>query len=167
MRKLKAFITKILSVYNGKPLIAMALILAVMFISPYLIKDKTEDIQKQEENNVSVYDSKFESEKEEIMSVYGIQEIKVKEGETEAEIRYINPEQNTDKYYIRISITLDDGENVYSSDLIPPGTGITNIKFTRSFDKGNYHALFHVQGYRMSDLSISKGTDLDIRIVVE
>ena len=168
MRKIKGIINKILRKYNGMPLMAIALILCLMFISSHFGKKE----QSKQEDDITGYTSEdvytdFLDENDDTLSVYGIKEIKIKEGSDKAELYYINPEQNADKYYIVVSIKLKgSGEVIYSSDLIPPGKGLYSIELSRSFKSGTYDAVFHIQSYKMNDLSSAKAADLEIQIIV-
>ena len=160
---------KIRSKYNGMPLLAAALIIVLMIISGQIGRDSD---NVKEEQEPEIYEQEqdiagFEPD-EDIMNIYGIKEIKIDEGSTLAELYYLNPEQNADRYYMTVSITLKgSGELLYSSDLLLPGRVITSAEFSRSFEKGIYKAVFHVQGVKMNDFSSVKGADFDIDIIVE
>jgi hypothetical protein len=170
MRKLKESFSYVLNKYNGKPLIALAVIIFLMILSNTIL-NKENTSTKNDSNSISLnesYSNKKNTESEDILSIYGIKEIKIDEGSAEAELNYINPEQNADKFYIRISITLKDSQEcIYMSDLLPAGRGVDVVKLSRSFDKGVYPAVFHIQGYKTNDLSSAKGADFDIDIIVE
>ncbi len=170
MRKLKESFSYVLNKYNGKPLIALAVIIFLMILSNTIL-NKENTSTKNDSNSISLnesYSNKKNTESEDILSIYGIKEIKIDEGSAEAELNYINPEQNADKFYIRISITLKDSQEcIYMSDLLPAGSGVDVVKLSRSFDKGVYPAVFHIQGYKTNDLSSAKGADFDIDIIVE
>ena len=168
MRKIKQIFGNILNKYNGIPLMAIGLIICLMFISSKFRNRDTKPSGNEEPEYI--YDdvkSDFLDNEDEVLSIYGIKEIKIKEGSNEAELYYLNPEQNADKYYIVVSIRLkESNELIYSSDLIPPGKGLSSIELLRSFECGTYDAVFHIQSYKMNDLSSAKAADLDIRIIV-
>ena len=168
MRKIKEIYKYVMSRYNGAPVIAILVLIMFMSVTGN-IKDKAEKENENVNSDFQQYqDFGFTNEEDDTLSIYGIKEIKIKEGSTEAELNYVNPEQNADKYFIKISITLkENNENIYSSELIPPGMGLSEVNISRTFSKGVYPAIFHIQGYKMNDMSSAKGADFDIEIKVE
>ena len=170
MRKMKDLYKYIMGKYNGMPVFAILAIVLVLVISGAL-KDKSKAGEKVNEDFVPTIqqsDVDFINDEDDTLSIFGIKEIKIKEGSTEAELYYVNPEQNTDKYFITVSITLkESNEVIYTSDLIPPGMGITKINISHDLKKGTHPAVFHIQGYKMNDFSSAKGADFDIEIIVE
>ena len=166
---MKDLLKKLTGKYNGIPLIALGILIVLTILSGKIDHKKTDDKEiddpgfQYEENLLD-----FSNKEDEVMSIYGIKEIKIKEGSTKAELYYLNPEQNQDRYYIRVSIVLKDSDEIlYVSDLIPPGNGIREIELSKPLLKGSYAAVFHIQGYKMNDLSSAKGADLDVTIIVE
>jgi hypothetical protein len=169
MRKIKDIYKYIKGKYNGMPIMAILILIILMIISGGLRqKEIKENISEKEQNTELEYSDQFIDEEDDTLSIYGIKEIKIDEESAEAELYYLNPEQNADRYYIRVSIIMKStDETVYVSDLIPPGQGIRKIKIDRQLEKGVYPAVFHIQGYKMNDLSSVKGADLDIDLIVE
>ncbi len=165
---IKKGIKKITGKYNGIPLIAAGIIIVSMIISGLGNKETK---NSKPVDGISINDNEAHSidpePDDDTLSIFGIKEINIDEGSTKAELYYLNPEQNADKYYIVVSIYLKDtNELLYSSDLLPPGRVIDSAEFTRSFKKGRYDACFRVEGYKMNDFSSVKGADLDIVINV-
>ncbi len=163
----KSEIISVLTKYNGRPLIAIGIIILIMIVNG-MLKGDAKDVaaEKSDDPSVPIAESSFDSEEDDTLSIFGIKEIEIKEGSTLAEFYYLNPEQNADKYFIQVSIYLkENNELIYRSDLIPPGKGINSARLSRSFEEGKYPAILHVQGYRMQDFSSAKAADLDIVII--
>ena len=170
MRKIKELYKFIMGKYNGMPVFAILSIFLLLMVS-YGINKKDKDTIKEDTGSpvtIQETDIDFTNDEDDTLAIFGIREIKINEGSTEAELYYVNPEQNAEKYFITVSITLkESNELIYKSDLIPPGMGITKINVYRELEKGVHEAVFHIQGYKMNDLSSAKGADFDIQITVQ
>lgn len=166
---------------NKRTLISIAIILIIIILlllrsCDSQTSEKTAENDHINENmvidqNAIDKDKLKENKKEETdnsVTVFGFSQIKMSENCRKVEINYYNPEQNADKYYLKVSIELKEtGEILYESDLIPPGQAIKYAEFSKELSSGTYDATIHVQPYKMNDFTTTNNADLDIKIIVE
>lgn len=90
----------------------------------------------------------------------------------EITVDFFNPEENKDLYYLTFELRLpDDSEQgyevLYTSGLVEPGLHIQKINLARTFDKGTYNAVIHVQPYRMDEnKTATNNADLKTELIV-
>ena len=103
------------------------------------------------------------------VAIPGWQYITVKEGANEATVDLYNPLENTDYYNLSFALYLTFTpyrELLYQSKLVSPGNHIYSIQLNRSFSKGEYDAVIHIQPYRISDNTSTNNSDINIKLIV-
>lgn len=84
-------------------------------------------------------------------------------GRTYQEITLYNPEENT--CYFKMSLVLEDGTVIWTSDLLEPGMAFTSIELDQSLDIGTYSdVLLKYDCYSLKDQSQLNGAEIKVTI---
>ena len=108
-----------------------------------------------------------ENLEQEFISLPGLSEIYIKEGEDTAKVALWNPDTNP--CYFKYSILLKEtGEEIYvSNGLIAPGNAVTEVKFNRTFDVGVYPVIIRISTYDLADYEQQmNGGEVDAKLFV-
>ena len=66
----------------------------------------------------------------------GFETLNLKAGQLEQKVMFCNPEENSCDF--RITLLLEDGQAIWTSELIPPGKTLTVIELNRELERGKY-----------------------------
>ena len=84
------------------------------------------------------------------IKIPGYGEITVAGGETSWNITLLNPEGN--QCYFQYAVTIDDQETpIYESDLIEPGTAITEFEVSEPLEAGEYEIHLNISAFAMDE----------------
>lgn len=76
-----------------------------------------------------------------------------------------NPAEN--KCYFITSIILEDGTELFKSELIPPGKGFSTINLSKPLSSGEYNAILKYQTFSLDTQREMNGANLNIKIIVQ
>ena len=76
-----------------------------------------------------------------------------------------NPEKNACAFIL--SLTLDDGKTLWTSEAITPGEGFTSITLNKALDTGEYAAKLHYDCYSLNDNTPLNGAEIQLIIEVK
>ncbi len=100
------------------------------------------------------------------ISVPGYDTFTFEAGKKTQKITLHNPEENT--CYFRLSLILENGEAIWTSDLLEPGMAFTSIKLDKALDKGTYSDVtLKYDCYSLKDKSQLNGAAIKVTIVAE
>ena len=91
--------------------------------------------------------------------------ITVKADATSVEVPFRNPDVNG--VYFVLTLTLDDGTELYKSNYIAPGESVGTATFTKALPKGTYTGKLKYETFSMDDYSQRNGTELPITVTAE
>lgn len=172
----KNLLSKIVAVYkNNKAvritvyilLIAVALVIGLA-IGGFFNKP-SDDGKTKIAGNVSKYaeDQDYSDVTEsDSISVPGYDTFTFKAGKKTQQITLHNPEENT--CYFKLSLILEDGTTIWTSDLLEPGMAFTSIELDKTLDKGTYSDVtLKYDCYSLKDQSQLNGAAIKVTIVAE
>lgn len=116
---------------------------------------------------------KDDNEKIKNVAITGWGSITIPSNKKEVEVKFENPDENKDLYYLTFELRiLNDSEQgyevLYKSDLVEPGLCIQNIELTRELEPGTYNAVVHVQPYRMdANKTPTNNADMQTKLIVK
>lgn len=88
------------------------------------------------------------------------------DGDSEAEVQIANPVENN--YPMQFILTLEDsGEKIYESGLVPLGSHLDKIKFTKKLEKGQYPAILTYRAYDENAQQYVSSVNVSVTITVE
>lgn len=160
---------KLVKVVLGILLLALTLVIG-LYIGGYFNKPKTDDSDKMKvAGSVSKYaeDQDYSNiEEADSIAIPGYDTFKFKAGQTYQEITLHNPEENT--CYFKMSIILEDGTVIWTSDLLEPGMAFTSIELVKPLDKGTYNDVkLKYDCYSLKTLAELNGAEIKISIEVK
>ena len=87
-------------------------------------------------------------------------------GSTTQEITLHNPQENT--CYFEMSLILEDGTIIWTSDLLEPGMAFTEIELNEPLDAGTYsNVTLRYNCYSLKDQSQLNGAEIKVTIIAE
>lgn len=87
-------------------------------------------------------------------------------GKKTQQITLHNPEENT--CYFKMSLILEDGTTIWTSDLLEPGMAFTSIELEKPLEKGTYsNVTLKYDCYSLKDQSQLNGAAVKVTIVAE
>lgn len=108
------------------------------------------------ENNASASNS---------ISIPGYEKLVIKAGQVDQVVDFYNPEEN--ECYFRISFTLADGMELFSSGMIKPGQRIEKIEINHSLKAGKYEdAILRYDCYALETLQPLNGSETLLNLEV-
>lgn len=100
------------------------------------------------------------------ISIPGYDTFTFKAGEKTQQITLHNPEENT--CYFKLSLILEDGTTIWTSDLLEPGMAFKSIELDKTLDKGTYSDVtLKYDCYSLKDQSQLNGAAIKVNIVAE
>ena len=100
------------------------------------------------------------------IAVPGYDTFTFKAGAKTQRITLHNPEENT--CYFKLSLILEDGTTIWTSDLLEPGMAFTSIELDKTLDKGTYSDVtLKYDCYSLKDQSQLNGAAIKVTIVAE
>lgn len=84
-----------------------------------------------------------------MISIPGMESMTIPANTATVSTRLYNPEDNP--CYFEISITLEDGTELYHSKLVSPGQELYEIELAQTLEAGTYSAILHYSTYSLED----------------
>lgn len=123
--------------------------------------DKAPDDEK-----TKIADGVEYAEDKDNISIPGYDTFTFKAGKKEQEITLFNPEENT--CYFKMSLILEDGTVIWTSDLLEPGKAFQKIVLDKALDKGAYKdVLLKYDCFSLKDRSQLNGAEIKVDIEVK
>ena len=102
----------------------------------------------------------------ESISIPGYDSFTFKAGQKVQNVTLHNPEANT--CYFKMSLILEDGTTIWTSDLLEPGMAFTSIELDEVLDKGTYsNVRLKYDCYSLKDQSQLNGAEIKVTIIVK
>lgn len=83
------------------------------------------------------------------ISIPGMESMTIEADAETVSVRLYNPENNP--CYFEISITLDDGTEIYRSNMISPGQELYEIELNEALEAGEYSAVLQYETYSLDE----------------
>lgn len=118
--------------------------------------------------NAAKYKSKLKHETKDPNSILipGYNDWHMKPGTDEVYVALLNPEGNP--CYFQFTIVDDeDGKELFSTKLVPPGQAISNVKLSQKLKKGTHSVTVQIKTYSLDDPTVKlNGANVKTKIVV-
>ena len=151
-----------------------AIIAAVVLVSVLYHIDRTAEnagIGLMFDPNSGIYTPKTNDADEDEHSgiaIPGWDHIEIEADKTDVKVNLINPEDNTDKYYMQFTIYLDgEDEPLAETGLIRGGESALELHLTHPLSAGEYPATVHVQPYRVQDSTPTNNADIELMLIAK
>lgn len=99
------------------------------------------------------------------IEIPGYKSIPIAADSTRVAVDFRNPADNPCYFVIRL--TLEDGTELYRSDLIPPGKGIESITLSKPLPEGEYAAFVQYETYSIEDQTPLNGANVKIKLLAQ
>lgn len=158
-------VSRIVTVYKNNKAVRIAvyiLLIAAAIAAGLAIGGKSSDevsryAGERDYSNITESDS---------ISIPGYDTFTFKAGTKTQQITLHNPEENT--CYFKLSLILEDGTAIWTSDLLEPGMAFTSIELDKRLDKGTYSDVtLKYDCYSLKDKSQFNGAEIKVTIVAE
>lgn len=118
--------------------------------------------------NAAKYKSKLKRETKDPDSILipGYDEWHMKPGTNEVYVALLNPEGNP--CYFQFTIVNDEnGKELFSTKLVPPGQAVTDVKLSEKLQKGTHPVTVQIKTYSLDDPTVKlNGANVKTKIVV-
>ncbi|WP_338631911.1 hypothetical protein [Clostridium baratii] len=100
------------------------------------------------------------------IAVPGYNEIRAKEGDTDAYVALWNPEYNP--VYFKFDVVLNEtGESLLKTKLIPPGKAVTKIPLNKNIKPGIYDITIKISSYSLEDYKTQmNGANVKTKLII-
>lgn len=100
------------------------------------------------------------------IAVPGYDAFKFQAGKTKQTVTLHNPSENT--CYFKMSLILEDGTTIWTSDLLEPGMAFTSIELNKALDKGTYsNVKLKYDCYSLKNQAQLNGAEIKVIIEVK
>lgn len=99
------------------------------------------------------------------IEIPGYKTIPIAADSTEVTVDFRNPEANN--CYFVIHLSLEDGTELYRSELIPPGKGIQHISLSQPLAAGEYAAAIRYDTYAMDGQTPLNGAEIKVTLLAQ
>ena len=99
------------------------------------------------------------------IEIPGYKSIPIAADSTEVTVDFRNPEANN--CYFVIHLTLEDGTELYRSELIAPGKGVQNISLSHPLSAGEYAATVRYDTYAMDGQTPLNGAQIKVTLLAQ
>ena len=99
------------------------------------------------------------------IAIPGYETISFKAGKQTQKVRFTNPADNACTFVL--SLSLDDGDTIWTGEAIKPGEMYTQIELNRALDKRSYQATLHYNCYSLNDNTPLNGVDIKLTLDVK
>ena len=100
----------------------------------------------------------------ESIAIPGYEELDFAAGKAEQAVDLKNPPENACTFVL--SLTLEDGETLWTGKALSPGEAFTRITLTRALDAGEYPATLHYDCFSLQDNTPLNGAEIQLTIEV-
>lgn len=172
----KNLVSKIVAVYQNNKAVHIAVYVALIAVALVIglaiggFFNKSDDDGKTRiAGSVSKYaeDQDYSDVTEsDSISIPGYDTFTFDAGKKTQQITLYNPEENT--CYFKLSLILEDGTTIWTSDLLEPGMAFTSIELDKALDKGTYsNVTVKYDCYSLKDQTQLNGAAIKVTIVAE
>ena len=148
---------------------ALAAVLIIGFYVGSLFSDKGTDDNKTKIADGTEYaeDRDYSDiEEKDNISIPGYDTFTFVAGKKEQQVTMFNPKENT--CYFKMSLILEDGTVLWTSDLLEPGREFRQIELDNALDAGTYpNVLLKYDCYSLKDQSQLNGAEIKVTINVK
>lgn len=151
----------------GILLLGAALVIG-LFIGGFFNKtDKAGDTKARIAEGTSEYAKETPAMEDAVsISVPGYDTLKFVAGQTNQKVVLHNPSEN--KCYFKMSLILENGEEIWTSDLLEPGMAFTSIELNRKLEKGEYmNVKLKYDCFSLKDRTQLNGAEIKVVIKAE
>lgn len=100
------------------------------------------------------------------ISIPGFEQLIFQQGQKKQKVVFGNPVHNN--CYFVVSLTLENGEEIYRSGLISPGKSVQEIELTRALKAGTYFTVLTYDTYTLDDSKTPlNGANMNVDIIVK
>ncbi len=99
------------------------------------------------------------------IAIPGYEKLTFTAGKTAQTVNLKNPPENACTFVLTLS--LDDGETLWTGEALSPGEEFTRITLNRSLDKGEYPAKLHYDCYKIEDNTQLNGAEIKLTLEVK
>ena len=99
------------------------------------------------------------------IAIPGYERLRFAAGKTAQAVSLKNPPENACTFVL--SLTLEDGEALWTGEALSPGEAFTRITLSKALDKGEYSATLHYDCYSLEGNIPLNGAGIQLTIQVE
>lgn len=99
------------------------------------------------------------------IAIPGYEKLSFEAGKTAQAVNLKNPAENACTFVL--TLTLEDGETLWTGKALSPGEAFTRITLTRALDAGEYPATLHYDCYTIEDNRPLNGAEIELIIEVK
>ena len=99
------------------------------------------------------------------IAIPGYETLSFAAGKTAQAVNLKNPPENACTFVL--SLTMEDGETLWTGKALSPGEAFTRITLTRALDAGEYPATLHYDCFSLQDHTPLNGAEIQLTIEVK
>ena len=99
------------------------------------------------------------------IAIPGYETLSFAAGKTAQAVNLKNPPENACTFVL--SLTMEDGETLWTGKALSPGEAFTRITLTRALDAGEYPATLHYDCYTIEDNQPLNGAEIELTLEVK
>ena len=99
------------------------------------------------------------------IAIPGYEKLSFAAGKTAQAVNLKNPPENACTFVL--TLTMEDGETLWTGAALSPGEAFTRITLTRALDAGEYPATLHYDCYTIEDNQPLNGVEIELIIEVK
>ena len=99
------------------------------------------------------------------IAIPGYEKLSFEAGKTAQAVNLKNPPENACTFVL--TLTLEDGETLWTGKALSPGEAFTRIALTRALDAGEYPATLHYDCYSLNDNTPLNGAEIQLTLEVK
>ena len=99
------------------------------------------------------------------IAIPGYEKLSFEAGKTAQAVNLKNPAENACTFVL--TLTMEDGETLWTGEALKPGEAFTRITLTRALDAGEYPATIHYDCYTIEDNRPLNGAEIELIIEVK
>ncbi len=98
------------------------------------------------------------------IAIPGYEKLSFAAGKTAQTVNLKNPPENACTFVL--TLTLEDGETIWTGKALSPGEAFTRITLSRALDAGEYPATLHYDCFSLNDNTPLNGAEIQLTIEV-
>ena len=99
------------------------------------------------------------------IAIPGYEKLNFTAGKTAQTVNLKNPADNACAFVL--TLTMEDGETLWTGEALSPGEAFTRITLTRALDAGEYPAMLHYDCYTIEDNQPLNGAEIELTLEVK
>ena len=99
------------------------------------------------------------------IAIPGYEKLSFESGKTAQAVNLKNPPENACTFALTLSLA--DGETLWTGKALSPGEAFTRITLTRALDAGDYPATLHYDCYTIEDNQPLNGAEIELTLEVK